>query len=69
MGGKCGYLATMAGIAVGADAAYIREEPFGIDQLQVSLILYFLADFFCSVTKFCFMRTVELLSFYNHLII
>eukprot|EP00112_Aurelia_sp_Birch-Aquarium-sp1_P005498 Seg1624.4 transcript_id=Seg1624.4/GoldUCD/mRNA.D3Y31 product="ATP-dependent 6-phosphofructokinase liver type" protein_id=Seg1624.4/GoldUCD/D3Y31 len=34
MGGKCGYLATMAGIAVGADAAYIREEPFGIDQLQ-----------------------------------
>eukprot|EP00794_Sanderia_malayensis_P011777 gene11777-12996_t len=34
MGGKCGYLATMGGIAAAADAAYIREEPFGIDELQ-----------------------------------
>lgn len=36
MGGKCGYLATMAGIAAAADAAYIREVPFGVDELQVN---------------------------------
>ncbi|KAG8179599.1 hypothetical protein JTE90_025764 [Oedothorax gibbosus] len=28
MGGYCGYLATLAGLAGGADAAYIFEEPF-----------------------------------------
>lgn len=30
MGGYCGYLATLAGLAGGADAAYIFEEHFGI---------------------------------------
>ena len=35
MGGYCGYLATMSGLAGGADAAYIYEEPFGIKDLQV----------------------------------
>lgn len=35
MGGYCGYLATMAGLAAGADAAYIYEEPFGIRDLEV----------------------------------
>ncbi|KAK7069806.1 hypothetical protein SK128_026059 [Halocaridina rubra] len=30
MGGYCGYLATLAGLAGGADAAYIYEEQFGI---------------------------------------
>lgn len=35
MGGYCGYLATMAGLASGADAAYIYEEPFNIHELQV----------------------------------
>lgn len=35
MGGYCGYLATMAGLASGADAAYIHEEPFKIHELQV----------------------------------
>ena len=30
MGGHSGYLATMAGLAGGADAAYINEEKFGI---------------------------------------
>lgn len=35
MGGYCGYLATMAGLAAGADAAYIYEEPFNIHDLQV----------------------------------
>lgn len=35
MGGYCGYLATMAGLASGADAAYIYEEPFNIHDLQV----------------------------------
>ncbi|TSK92938.1 Mitogen-activated protein kinase kinase kinase 13 [Bagarius yarrelli] len=33
MGGYCGYLATTTGIAVGADAAYIFEEPFSIHDL------------------------------------
>lgn len=35
MGGYCGYLATLAGLASGADAAYIYEEPFKIHELQV----------------------------------
>lgn len=34
MGGYCGYLATLAGLAGGADAAYIYEEPFNIKNLQ-----------------------------------
>ncbi|XP_053353667.1 phosphofructokinase, muscle b isoform X2 [Clarias gariepinus] len=34
MGGYCGYLATMAGLSAGADAAYIYEEPFQIHDLQ-----------------------------------
>ncbi|XP_022244238.1 ATP-dependent 6-phosphofructokinase-like isoform X2 [Limulus polyphemus] len=33
MGGYCGYLATLAGLAGGADAAYIFEEPFSIKDL------------------------------------
>ncbi|KAL7832816.1 hypothetical protein SRHO_G00298340 [Serrasalmus rhombeus] len=37
MGGYCGYLATMAGLAAGADAAYIYEEPFGIHDLEVNV--------------------------------
>lgn len=36
MGGYCGYLATMAGLAAGADAAYIFEEKFCIKDLEVS---------------------------------
>uniref|UniRef100_A0A6Q2YQT2 ATP-dependent 6-phosphofructokinase n=1 Tax=Esox lucius TaxID=8010 RepID=A0A6Q2YQT2_ESOLU len=35
MGGYSGYLATYAGIAVGADAAYIFEDPFNIQDLKV----------------------------------
>lgn len=34
MGGYCGYLATLAGLAGGADAAYIYEEKFSIKDLQ-----------------------------------
>ncbi|XP_055469163.1 ATP-dependent 6-phosphofructokinase, platelet type isoform X1 [Psammomys obesus] len=34
MGGYCGYLASMGGLAAGADAAYIFEEPFDIRDLQ-----------------------------------
>ena len=34
MGGYCGYLATMAGLAAGADAAYIFEEKFTIADVQ-----------------------------------
>ena len=33
MRGYCGYLATMAGLAGGADAAYIFEEKFGVKDL------------------------------------
>lgn len=36
MGGYCGYLATMAGMAAGADAAYIFEDKFNIKDLEVS---------------------------------
>ncbi|XP_030629174.1 ATP-dependent 6-phosphofructokinase, platelet type [Chanos chanos] len=34
MGGYCGYLATVGGLAAGADAAYVYEEPFDIRDLQ-----------------------------------
>ncbi|KAM9839412.1 ATP-dependent 6-phosphofructokinase, platelet type [Aulostomus maculatus] len=37
MGGYCGYLATAAGLAAGADAAYIYEEPFDIRDLQANV--------------------------------
>merc|ERR1719508_470194 len=37
MGGYSGYLATMAGLAGGADAAHIAEERFGIQELMKDL--------------------------------
>uniref|UniRef100_A0A3B4U838 ATP-dependent 6-phosphofructokinase n=1 Tax=Seriola dumerili TaxID=41447 RepID=A0A3B4U838_SERDU len=37
MGGYCGYLATMAGLAAGADAAYIFEDKFNIKDLEVNV--------------------------------
>ncbi|KAH0629027.1 hypothetical protein JD844_010774 [Phrynosoma platyrhinos] len=37
MGGYCGYLATMAGLAAGADAAYIYEDPFTIHDLKLNV--------------------------------
>merc|ERR1719348_1139909 len=37
MGGYCGYLASLAGLAGGADAAYIPEEKFGIQELVADL--------------------------------
>ncbi|XP_066268334.1 ATP-dependent 6-phosphofructokinase, muscle type-like isoform X7 [Branchiostoma lanceolatum] len=37
MGGYCGYLATLAGLAGGADAAYIFEERFGMRDLQTDV--------------------------------
>ncbi|XP_057552848.1 ATP-dependent 6-phosphofructokinase, liver type isoform X2 [Hippopotamus amphibius kiboko] len=37
MGGYCGYLATVAGIAVGADAAYVFEDPFNIQDLKANV--------------------------------
>ena len=33
-GGYCGYLATMAAMACDADAAYIHEEKFSIEDLK-----------------------------------
>lgn len=37
MGGYCGYLASVGGLASGADAAYIYEEPFDIRDLQANV--------------------------------
>uniref|UniRef100_A0A1A8F3Z8 ATP-dependent 6-phosphofructokinase n=2 Tax=Nothobranchius korthausae TaxID=1143690 RepID=A0A1A8F3Z8_9TELE len=37
MGGYCGYLATVGGLAAGADAVYIFEEPFDIRDLQTNV--------------------------------
>ncbi|XP_008285873.1 6-phosphofructokinase, liver type [Stegastes partitus] len=37
MGGFCGYLATSTGMAVGADAAYIFEEPINIHDLKTNV--------------------------------
>ncbi|XP_056593768.1 ATP-dependent 6-phosphofructokinase, platelet type isoform X3 [Triplophysa dalaica] len=37
MGGYCGYLASVGGLAAGADAAYIYEEPFNIRDLQANV--------------------------------
>ncbi|XP_026232014.1 ATP-dependent 6-phosphofructokinase, liver type [Anabas testudineus] len=37
MGGFCGYLATSTGIAVGADAAYIFEDPINIHDLTTNV--------------------------------
>ncbi|KFD72511.1 hypothetical protein M514_15347 [Trichuris suis] len=34
MGGYCGYLATLAGLASGADNAYIFEQSFGVDDIK-----------------------------------
>lgn len=33
MGGYCGYLASLAGFASGADQSYIFEEPFGVNDI------------------------------------
>ncbi|KAM8849922.1 ATP-dependent 6-phosphofructokinase, platelet type isoform 1-T1 [Spinachia spinachia] len=37
MGGYCGYLATVGGLAAGADTVYIYEEPFNIRDLQANV--------------------------------
>lgn len=37
MGGYCGYLATLGGMAVGCDAAYVPEEPCNIKDLLKDL--------------------------------
>ncbi|XP_062260153.1 ATP-dependent 6-phosphofructokinase, platelet type isoform X2 [Platichthys flesus] len=37
MGGYCGYLSTVGGLAAGADAVYIYEEPFDIRDLQANV--------------------------------
>ncbi|XP_034038273.1 ATP-dependent 6-phosphofructokinase, platelet type-like isoform X2 [Thalassophryne amazonica] len=37
MGGFCGYLATVGGLAAGADTVYIYEEPFSIRDLQANV--------------------------------
>ena len=42
MGGYCGYLATMAGLAGGSDAAYIHEEKFGVKEVMRDLVINYL---------------------------
>uniref|UniRef100_A0A8C2ZPJ9 6-phosphofructokinase n=1 Tax=Cyclopterus lumpus TaxID=8103 RepID=A0A8C2ZPJ9_CYCLU len=37
MGGYCGYLASVGGLAAGADTVYIYEEPFDIRDLQANV--------------------------------
>ena len=37
MGGYCGYLASMAGLAAGSDAAYIHEERITIKDILADL--------------------------------
>ena len=37
MGGYCGYLTSLAGMAAGADAAYIHEEKYSIRDLMNDL--------------------------------
>lgn len=37
MGGYCGYLATLTGLSVGADAVYIFEDPFNIHDLKTNV--------------------------------
>ena len=48
MGGYCGYLATLGGLASGADAAYIYEEPSPIEAILVSSAMTSIdRSFFC----------------------
>ena len=42
MGGHCGYLATLGGLASGADAAYIYEDKSSIEDILVEYFLKFL---------------------------
>ena len=49
MGGYCGYLATMAGLAGGADAAYIFEEPMKMKERISELFNAFDLIFISSV--------------------
>lgn len=51
MGGYCGYLASSTGIAVGADAAYIFEDPFNIRDLKVKERIIF---FYSWCLQHCF---------------
>ncbi|XP_012586631.1 PREDICTED: ATP-dependent 6-phosphofructokinase, liver type [Condylura cristata] len=56
MGGYCGYLATVTGIAVGADAAYVFEDPFNIHDLKwwlrLRLMLKMLAHYHVSMAAY-----------------
>lgn len=40
MDGYCGYLATVAGLAGGSDAAYIYEEKFSIQRSATRCVPY-----------------------------
>lgn len=60
MGGFCGYLATGTGIAVGADAAYIFEDPFNIHDLKVRPLFKPLLFLFLSIIFNVMLFSVEL---------
>jgi 6-phosphofructokinase len=53
MGGYCGYLATMAGLAGGSDAAYIHEEKFGVKDIMHDLVSSNLFIAFRSAERYC----------------
>lgn len=46
MGGYCGYLATLAAMASGADNAYIYEEPFNVNDILEDVKVIFSICFF-----------------------
>lgn len=63
MGGYCGYLATTAGLAGGADAAYIYEEPFNIRDLEVCLSRYEMMDMWIFLnTGFLFLTSKKIIN-------
>lgn len=52
MGGKCGYLATMAAIAGGADSAYTFEDKFTLADLKVGVFSYVYQEYFILYLQF-----------------
>jgi len=46
MGGKCGYLATLAGLGAGASKVYIPEKGITLDDLKDDIKVFFSFPFF-----------------------
>ena len=58
MGGFCGYLATLTGLAVGADAVYIFEDSFNIHDLKVNKYYCFCITYLKSV-RYVFVYSIS----------